>query len=541
MADDHESESDIAPQQSVGPEKEFLEKHSPVRSDGEPACPVSVSEVVAVIAWTVLADLLIFRSLGFCGPAVFFASVPLIFSILGPSRLRKHSAVLIVGLLVIVVARLIWMGSSLAIVSAVALTVGLAMSAAGVAPLVLEGASMAARCAIDGASRLSQYRMPRRVHQSAQTHSNLLSLLIPAVALIVFGSIFVFANPNLFSWVSSELTWVSNFVMDWVQDISIFEMPFCLAALLIGTGLMRPTRPLPHVGPAGSMMEMVPGQEQSTWYPAFRNTLVTLIGLFVVYLVFEFATLWKRDFPTGFYYAGYAHQGAAWLTFALALATAMLSLIFRQSMLRDPRLDRVRNLAWIWSGLNLLLAVAVYNRLLIYVGYNGMTRMRTVGFFGITLVVIGFALVLYKIAKHRSFWWLIRAQLIALLLTVFAYSVFPVDYVAQAYNVSRVRSGYLHPSVMVAVKPISDEGYFPLLDLVDVEDPIIREGVRALLAQRHEQLQKRPNRHWTQFQASRHQLSKTLLANKASWTQYENQVDRENAIEEFKAYAMQWY
>lgn len=503
--------------------------------------PVTTSEIVAVVAWTALADLLIFRAMGFCGPAIFFALVPPIFSILQPQLIRKHFAALVIGLLMIVVGRLIWQGSSLAIFSAVTLVVGLAMSAAGATPLVIEGASMAARCAIDGAARLSEYSLPRRVHRSAQTHSNTLALLIPAAALIVFGSIFVFANPNLFSWVSSELTWVSNIVLNWVKGISIFELPFCLAALLIGTGLMRPSRPLPHVGPTGSKLDIIPGQEHSTWYPAFRNTLVTLIGLFAAYLIFEFATLWTRDFPVGFYYAGYAHQGAAWLTFALALATAMLSLIFRQSMLRDPRLDRIRNLAWVWSGLNLLLAVAVYNRLLIYVGYNGMTRMRTVGFFGITLVVIGFLLVLYKIAKHRSFWWLIRGQLIALLLAVVTYSVFPVDYITQRYNVSRIQSGYLHPSVMIAVKPISDEGFFPLLNLTKTDDPIIREGTKALLAQRQEKLGASPQRHWTEFQGSKSRLIKALNRQQSDWGKYKDRSAREAAIKRFQDYAMQWY
>jgi hypothetical protein len=508
--------------------------------------PVTSREIVAIVAWTALADLLIFRSLGFCGPAVFFALVPLVFSILQPKLMRRHFALLLAGLLAIVVGRLVWQGSSLAIFSAVALVIGLAMSAADATPLVMEGTSLAARCAIDGAGRLSEYSLPRRVHQSAQMHSNSLALLIPAAALIVFGSIFVFANPNLFSWVSSEMTWLSSLVLNWVQGISIFELPFCLAALLIGTGLMRPARPLPHVGPAGNKMEIVPGKEQSTWYPAFRNTLYTLISLFAVYLIFEFATLWKRDFPEGFYYAGYAHQGAAWLTFALALATVLLSLIFRQSMLRDPRLERVRKLAWIWSGLNLLLAVAVYNRLLIYVGYNGMTRMRTIGFFGITLVVIGFALVLYKIAKGRNFWWLVRAQLAALLLAVVTYSFFPADYVAQRYNVSCIQSGYLHPSVMIAVKPISDEGFFPLLKLTNAEDPIIREGTKALLAQRHENLrrgesQAKPLRHWTEFQGSSNRLTEALKDQQSSWQKYKDRALRDKTIKRFKDHAMQWY
>ena len=170
-------------------------------------------------------------------------------------------------------------------------------------------------------------------------------------------------------------------VLEWVAGISIWEAPFCIAALLLGVGLLRPALPLRTVGPTSNFAELAPGQAASPWYAVFRNTLVTLIALFLAYLVFEFTTLFQREFPDGFYYAGYAHQGAAWLTLALALATGLLSLIFRRSMSRDPRVGWVRQLAWAWSGLNLLLAIAVYNRLMIYVGFNGMTRMRMIGFF----------------------------------------------------------------------------------------------------------------------------------------------------------------
>ena len=508
--------------------------------------PVSLREVLAALLWTVLADMTIFRTLGYTGPAVFLGLIPVLMAISSPSFLKRNLSKLISAMLWIVAARLIWLGSGLAIFSGVALTIGLAMSAAGVMPLVTEGAALAARCSFDGASRLSQYRLPHRVHQSAQAHSNALAWLFPLAALLAFGSIFVFANPNLFTWVSGELTWLSTRIMDWIQGISVWEAPFCLLALLVGVGLMRPAKPLSQIGPDGNTVDVSPGDADSHWYPVVRNTLWTLIGLFIVYLVFEFTTLWKRDFPVGFYYAGYAHQGAAWLTFALALATAILSLIFRGSMLRDPRLSRVRKSVWIWSVLNLILAIAVYNRLLIYVGYNGMTQMRTIGFFGITLVVIGFALVLWKIAptkdgQHRSFWWLIRSQLVALVLTVIAYSLFPVDYLAHRYNASKVKSGYLPPSVMIAVKQTTNEGVFPLLQLVDSDDPIIREGVLAMLAQRQIDVDEDLPVHWTESQLSRRMLRQTLKSKANAWKKYANETKRETAIERFREYAMQWY
>ena len=88
----------------------------------------------------------------------------------------------------------------------------------------------------------------------------------------------------------------------------------------------------------------------------------------------ELEAIWRREAP-------------------LALATVVLSLIFRGRTLGDPRLPALQRLAWIWSLENGLLAITVYNRLLIYIGFNGMTRMRLVGLFGISCVVVGFALV----------------------------------------------------------------------------------------------------------------------------------------------------
>ncbi len=544
------------------------------------AAPVLRREVLAIVIWTVLADLLIFRTFGYTGPGLFFALVPLLFLVGYPGRTDRQprpeasaevgpAKKLTVALITLVAVRLIWSGTGLAVFSGVVLVVALSMSAAGYMPYVLEGFVLAARAIVDGAKRLAKYRLtpgPVGDHgfpdagsvtaddggsgEVAGLSGNLsgdgsagkiAALTLPVVAAMVFGAIFVFANPDLFDWVSGRVSQLADRVRLWLVGMSIWELPFCVTAMLVGAGLMRPVLPMVRIGPQDSS---VTGHEQtvrSPFYNAFRNTLLTLIVLFAVYLVFEFVTLWKREFPDGFYYAGYAHQGAAWLTYALALATALLSVIFSGLMLSDDRLGLVRRLAWLWSAQNILLAAAVYNRLAIYVGYNGMTRMRTVGFFGITVVVVGFALVLYKIGRQRSFWWLIRAQLIALVLTVIAYSLFPVDYVVHRYNAGRVQSGYLHPSVMIAVKPTMDEGVFPLLRLTECEDPVIRDGVLALLAERQIQLEETSPTHWTEFQGSTMLLEKRLKQNESKWIEFWDPVKRKIAIETFQEYAMKWY
>jgi hypothetical protein len=501
-------------------------------------------EVVALGLWTLLADLLIFRTWGYTGPAVFFALVPLFFLAREFSGQQKWMAVTIVGLLWLCAARLSWSGAGLTVAAAVLLVFALAMVASGYLPLVLEAFAFAGRVLIDGLVWIFGHRLPGAPAVGRRT-SPRATYLLPLSATLVFGGIFVLANPDLLDLVSTRISRVADRLWGWVAGISIWETPFCLMAFVLGAGLLRPLVPMLRIGPTDSSHVVDPRDAQpSPLFAAYRNTLAVLIVLFAVYLVFEFTTLWRRDFPPGFYYAGYAHQGAAWLTFALALATGLLSLVFSGAMLRDPRLRWVRVLAWVWSAQNLLLAAAVYNRLMIYVGYNGLTRLRVVAFFGTTVVIIGFVLVLGKIINNRSFWWLIRAQLVALALTVIVYSLFPVDYLAQRYNAAQVAGGYLHPAVMIAVKPIDDEGLFPVIGLTDVDDPIIREGVLAMLAQRQLEIEAKSEEdwHWTKFQAATDLLYRQLALHKSRWSEYlDGTANRKAAIESFRNYAMQWY
>ena len=88
---------------------------------------------------------------------------------------------------------------------------------------------------------------------------------------------------------------------------------------------------------------------------------------------------------------------------------------------------------------------------------------------------------------------------------------------------------------------MEDEGVIPLLRLVDCEDATIRDGVRALLAQRQLDIEKSPVTHWTEFQGSRDWLAKRLAENESKWTAFLDESARQDAIDTFREYAMTWY
>ncbi len=270
-----------------------------------------------------------------------------------------------------------------------------------------------------------------------------------------------------------------------------------------------------------------------------------MIALFAVYLVFEFNTLWFREFPKGFYYSGYAHEGAAWLTAALALATLMLSLVFRGEVLRDPRIITLRRLAWLWSLENMLLAAAVYNRLFIYIGFNGMSRMRIVGLYGMTAVVVGFVFVLVKIANGHGFLWLIRRHLWTLAIGIYLLALTPTDAIVVRYNVQRILAGDPAPSIQISVHPINSEGVLLLRPLLECDDAIIRDGIAAMLHERTRQatatVRKQRREGWSAYQIADDMAERGLQAESSRWARFDESVRRSTALERFHEYAYQWY
>jgi hypothetical protein len=519
--------------------------------DESPHPPVRWREIVAVVLVVALADLVIYRGQGFAGYAALFAAVPVLFVLGSPAPRYRWALLLVAGMLVLLSVRTVWLGSGLGVAVGFVLLVAFAVTIAGRHPYMLDIAAHAATTVAGGFRGLFLYALAARRGRPGVRAAMPLALLLPLAALLLFGGLFILANPDLVTGVVEMADRVFATVTDWIDQYAPngWEIVFWIVVAWVAIGLLRPVMrrsvlaALEEQGPSAEEIPEAIGP--APLYVAVRNTLVAVIGLFAVYLAFEFSTLWFRNFPPGFYYAGYAHEGAAWLTVALALATVVLSLIFRGQVLRDPRLPRLRRLAWVWSAANLLLAIAVYHRLFIYIGFNGMTRLRTVALFGISVVVAGFMLVVWKVARKRDFVWLVNRHLWALAITIYLFALTPVDAIVHAYNVRRVLAGDPAPAVQIDVHPIDAEGLLVLRPLVRSKNQTIRHGIRALLAERalalEENARKRDRQGWTAYQAADQMALEHLRAVRSDWKEYVDPKKRKAASEQFHEYVWQWY
>jgi hypothetical protein len=512
-----------------------------------PTPPPRLAELAGLIGMLILADLAIYRGQGaaYAGWAALIGGAPVLLSLAGARR-RPTLGVLILGaMLILLGARLVWCGSPLEQGVGLALLPCFAVALAGFVPYLTDAFTLTLQIPYHGARALAVYvRGLMNIGRFAP--ATVMAVAIPLAIGAAFSLLFVLANPDLVKSLSESLSQFLERLRGWLIDFSLRECGFlaCVGwitlALLRGraAGSRRTTQ-----ANAAFDSERDADAASQPMYIAWRNSLALVVAIYAVYLVFEFQTLWFRQFPKGFYYSGYAHEGAAWLTIALALATSILSLIFRGRILANPGVDQLKRLAWIWSVENLVLAAAVYNRLLIYIGFNGMTPMRILGLYGVSAVVVGFLLVMVKIARGHDLAWLLQRHLWTLGLAIYLYAITPLDYLAMRYNVARILRGDSAPSVQISEHPISTEGLLALFPLVDAGDALVKQGVAALLAERRDELedQYRTYRGWTAYQLADRLFVEQMHRPPAATIRFADENSRRVAWRRFKTYAYQWY
>jgi hypothetical protein len=513
--------------------------------------PPRPAELASLVGMLVLADLAIYRGQGaaYAGWAAFFGGAPMLLS-LAAARRRPTLGVLILGaMLILLAARLVWCGSPVEQGVGLALLPCFAIALAGWVPYLTDAFTLTLQIPYNGARALTAY-VRGLLNIGRFAPSTVMAVVIPLAIGAAFSLLFVLANPDLVKSVSETLSRFLEQLQGWLVEFSLGECAFLACVGWITLALLRgrvaASRSVPQPDAASDVEPAAPGQPEVASRPlylAWRNSLALVVAIYAIYLVFEFQTLWFRQFPKGFYYSGYAHDGAAWLTIALALATSILSLIFRGRILANPGVHQLKRLAWIWSFENLVLAAAVYNRLSIYVGFNGMTPMRILGFYGVSAVVGGFLLVMVKIARGHDLAWLIQRHLWTLGLAIYLYAITPLDYLAMRYNVSRILKGDSAPSVQITEHPISTEGLLALFPLSDAGDSFVKQGVAALLADRRFELENRHEtyRGWTAYQLSDRLFLEQRNREPAAIIRFADENSRRVAWRRFKTYAYQWY
>jgi hypothetical protein len=452
--------------------------HSPFAPQRPKPKPFRGRELAAVVAMVVAGDVAFFSSkgatVGGFGLAVLFAAVPI--AIIVAARARRMSVRLVVvgALLATIAIRSVLEPTVLTTIAGFGLIGVLAYALRARRSFVPEMVATGLYAIGKLPSRIgAAFAGVRKITSKTKLGSiSVLPILVPVVLCAAFVGVFALANPVVAHGVSALWDIVASFGLP--SPLRVFAW---LVLAVASISILRPALRLPK----GSEEATAEGEATKTSLLVSRNALVGLNALFFAYNALDAAYLWSGRQPAGMTTQQYAHEGAFWLTIALAMLTAVVGVMFRGALAHDVRGKISRALAFAWMAQGLVLAIGTYRRIAIHIAHSGLSDLRIVAILGTTLVACGVALVAYKLKTRRTLTWLVRRQLDAFALTVTLYAIVPTHLVAANVNTSRITSGEYRPLLHMFRQSKQAESAASLVPLLHHDDRRVRQGVAALL------------------------------------------------------------
>lgn len=400
--------------------------------------------LIAVAALAALADWLFFRRAVGISLMIFLVALIVAAALNNPFRARGRHLLLAGGLLVAAFAPLV------VALNAISLLFALAGTAYFVVAMTWPDLDLRARLLHAGAMFVDAlWRAPADIHHEGRAalgdrysafHPRVLTAwVVPLVLGGIFVVLFAAANPMIERWFDAiDLPAI-------LARLSLARIGFWLLVILLVWPFVfmrcrawlrsweaSPPR-IEAVLPEGGVPSALFGAA------AILRSLVLFNLLFAVQSVLDALYLWGgAALPDGMTYAAYAHRGAYPLIVTALLAAFFIVVATRPGS--DAERSRpIRILVFLWTAQNVQLVVSSILRLDLYVEIYSLTWWRVAAFIWMLLVAVGLVLIVARLALRRSNAWLISANLITLVVTLYACGFVNFPSVIANYNVTHSR------------------------------------------------------------------------------------------------------
>lgn len=259
---------------------------------------------------------------------------------------------------------------------------------------------------------------------------SVLGWVLPVGLTGLFAGLFVSANPLIDAWLRDipRLTLnpqiATGRLLAWLL-LAALAWPFLALR-------SRYSSPEPRT-------ESAPAPIAALAPAVIGRCLVLFNLLFAVQSGLDLAYLWGGlALPDGFTYAAYAHRGAYPLI-ATALLAAAFVLIAMGPGGAGERSAPIRRLVYLWIGQNVLLVISAILRLDLYVAVYSLTLVRAAAFVWMGLVAVGLLLIVARIALRRSNGWLVAANGLVLVATLYGCAFANFSALVGTYNAAQSR------------------------------------------------------------------------------------------------------
>lgn len=231
--------------------------------------------------------------------------------------------------------------------------------------------------------------------------------ILPAAALILFGTLLVWANPILEDMAGRiDATSITDLFR--AERLLVWSLTGIIAWSLLRSAALHLPKAVPHdaTRPDGRLTRLFSP-------PSVLVALLLCNAIFALQNGLDIAYLWAGEtLPGGMTHAEYAHRGAYPLILTALLAGAFVLIALRPGSPTEHHAG-VRALIHLWLGQNVFLVASAILRTLNYVEDYSLTLLRLAALIWMGLVGLGLVLIVLRIAFGKSGRWLINANALA--------------------------------------------------------------------------------------------------------------------------------
>jgi len=252
---------------------------------------------------------------------------------------------------------------------------------------------------------------------------------MPLLLSFVFITLFTYANPIIAGWVSQiEFGFIFEF-------LTPTKLAFWLAAATISWPFIHPyLRKTRHKAKPKKSRKVI----LSKWLDKHNIalTLVLFNAVFGVQTALDVTYIWSgAEPPAGVTYSQYVHQGTYLLIITSLLAAAFILYVTHESKNYHSN-PLVKMMLLVWTAQNVLLVLSTISRMEIYITDYSLTELRIWALIWMLLVAIGLILIFFKLFMNKTNNWLIKGNIISLIITMYAVSMTNMPYAIADYNLN---------------------------------------------------------------------------------------------------------
>jgi len=278
---------------------------------------------------------------------------------------------------------------------------------------------------------------------SPATARGVLVWVVPTSLASVFVALFAWGNPVLAGWIGWAFGWAWDGLWRLPEFLNVPRMLFWLTFASFAWALLRARAKRWHSANAPVALHAVvstqPSPARAAAITAFVVRCLILFNVvFLVENVLDVRYLGSTDGLTPLEYREYVRRGAYPLVAAALLAGLFVLITFRPGS-DTERSPWARRLVYLWIGQTIFLTLTAAYRLVQYVEFSELTRLRVASTVWFFLVAAGLGYVIWRIVKGRTNRWLINANALTAAVVLYACCFVNFDGMIAEFNVRHCR------------------------------------------------------------------------------------------------------